>query len=118
MEPPTLPFSLYRKAGGLLFCAGQVGSTTGDLLADGIKAQTIQAAANIATVLALAGLSLDDVVDVVAFLTNQEDYDAFNEAYERCFKPPYPTRTCVTVKSLPIGALVELRAIALGSADS
>jgi len=52
------------------------------------------------------------VIDVTAFLIDQSDYQSFNEIYAELFKEPFPTRTTVTVKSLPLGARVELKVIA------
>jgi 2-aminomuconate deaminase len=47
------------------------------------------------------GSGLDDLVDVQAFLTDMDDYAAFNEIYAQYFRPDGPTRTTVAVRELP-----------------
>ena len=109
---PNFPLSPIRQIGDLYFISGQIGQQDGKLVAENITEQTTQAIANIAAILKQNGLEIKDVIDVTAFLTDQSDYDEFNEAYRQGFQEPYPTRTTVTVKSLPLGARVELKAIA------
>jgi len=59
-----------------------------------------------------AGLSLSDVVSANVYLTDIGFYSEFNEIYGRRFSKPYPARTCVAVKELPVGASVEVQVIA------
>ena len=101
-----------RISGLLVFLSGQVGIKDGKLISDDIREQTEQAIENVAAILKANALTLNEIVDVTAFLTNQEDYDAFNEIYAKRFSEPFPTRTTVTVKSLPLGAKVELKVVA------
>ena len=109
---PNFPLSPIKKAGELYFVSGQIGIKDGQLAGDDIKTQLAQAVANIVSILEGEGLSLADVLDVTAFLVNQEDYQGFNDLYRELFQEPYPTRTTVTVKSLPANALVELKVVA------
>jgi 2-iminobutanoate/2-iminopropanoate deaminase len=106
------PLSPFRKVGDLLYISGQIGQENGQLVSDTIEAQTQRAIANITAILAQNGLTLSNVIDVTAFLINEADYEAFNEAYRSGFPEPFPARTTVTVKALPLGAKVELKAIA------
>ena len=108
----SLPFSPARISGNFVFLSGQIGLKDGKLVSDDIQEQTIQAIENASVILKDNDLSLGDVIDVTAFLINQEDYGAFNEAYMKSFSDPFPTRTAVTVKSLPLGAKVEIKIIA------
>ena len=108
----SLPLSPICISGLLAFLSGQVGIKDGKLVSDDIREQTAQAIENVASVLKANGLTLEEVIDVTAFLINQDDYTAFNEVYAEHFKEPFPTRTTVTVKSLPLGAKVELKVIA------
>ena len=110
---PNFPLNPIKKAGELCFVSGQIGMKDSQLAGDDIKTQLVQTIANITSILEGEGLSLADVVDVTAFLVNQEDYQGFNDSYRELFQEPYPTRTTVTVKSLPANALVELKVIAL-----
>jgi len=112
MDLRKLPFSSTREVGQLLFLSGQIGLQEGRLVTGGIWEETKQAISNVSLVLEKKGLALSNVVDVTVFLVEQGDYAAFNKAYSSAFPSPYPTRTCVTVKSLPFGACVELKVIA------
>jgi 2-iminobutanoate/2-iminopropanoate deaminase len=113
--PPTGgPYSLVRRAPtGLVLVAGQVGvdPASGKMVDGGIQAQTHQAIANIATILASEGMTLRDVLKVSVFLADPDDFDAMNEAYSSGFETPYPVRTTVGAGLGP-GALVEIDAIA------
>lgn len=106
------PLSPFKQVGNLLFISGQNGQKDGQLVSDNLEEQVKQAVANITAILLQNGLEIKNVVDVMAFLVDQNDYVAFNEIYSQAFTEPYPTRTTVTVKSLPLGAKVELKAIA------
>ncbi len=110
----NLPFSIARSIKGTrTFFSGQVGLKEGQLVADDIEEQTKQIVANLKEALLKEYLSLDDVVDVTAYLTKQEDYESFNKVYAELFKPPYPTRTTIGVAWLPLNARVELKVIAV-----
>lgn len=105
-------FSPTRTEGNFIFLSGQIGTKDGVLVSENIKEQVTQAVENIVKLLEKHNLSLESVVDITAFLIDQEDYQSFNEIYAELFKEPFPTRTVVTVKSLPLGARVELKVIA------
>ncbi len=109
---PNFPLSPCRQIGNIFFVSGQIGQQNGELVSQDITEQANQALANAQDILHQNGLSLQNVVDVTAFLTEQTDYDAFNGAYRNYFTEPFPSRTTVTVKSLPLGARIELKIIA------
>jgi len=108
-------FSPTRTEGNFIFLSGQVGIKDGVLVSENIKEQVAQATENIAVLLKKHNLSLESVIDVTVFLIDQEDYQPFNEIYAELFNEPFPTRTAVTVKNLPLGAKVELKVIARAS---
>jgi len=110
---PNFPLSSFRQAGNTFYISGQIGQKEGKLVSEDIKEQTKRAIENIAAILEQNGLSLADIVDMTAFIVDQADYDAFNEAYRESLQDPFPARTTVTVKSLPLNAKVELKAIAI-----
>jgi 2-iminobutanoate/2-iminopropanoate deaminase len=112
---PVGPYAQAIEAGDLVFCAGQVGldPATGRLVGGGIAAETEQAIANLAAVLAAAGLGLDAVVKTTVYVTDLREWPAVNAAYARRFAPPYPARATVAVAALPAGAQVEIEAIAV-----
>ena len=107
-----LPLSSIRNSGQLYFLSGQIGLKDGVLVSEDIKEQLIQTVENIKAILKEVNLTLNNVVSVTAYLTEQSDYTVFNETYTDLFLSPYPTRTTVTVKSLPLNAKVELQIIA------
>jgi 2-iminobutanoate/2-iminopropanoate deaminase len=113
---PAGPYSQAVRSGSVVAVAGQVGidPATGAVAGDDVAAQTRQALANVAAVLAAAGLGLDEVVRVDVFLASMDDFAAMNEAYADVFAPPYPARTTLGV-SLPAGLLVEITALAVES---
>lgn len=109
-----LPFSPAVHAGKLLLLSGQVGidPATASLVAGGVGAEVDQIIRNIALILATAEKSLADVVKTNVYLVDMADYAAMNAAYARAFERPYPARTCIGVAALPLGARVEIEAIA------
>jgi 2-iminobutanoate/2-iminopropanoate deaminase len=106
------PLSPSRKVRNLIFVSGQIGQKEGSLISDNFMQQMAQAIENLKIILKQNNLSLENVVDVTAFLTNQDDYADFNNEYVKYFKEPYPARTTVTVKSLPLNAKFEIKATA------
>jgi 2-iminobutanoate/2-iminopropanoate deaminase len=111
--PPVGPFSPAVWAAGLLYVSGLVGQDpeTGGLVGGGITSQAEQALANLASVLAAAGKTLDDVVRVGVYLTDMSTFGEMNSVYEKHFRPPYPARTSIGVVALPLGAAIEFDAV-------
>lgn len=85
---------------------------TGQLVGGNVVAQAAQVRRNLEAVLSQFGLSLDDALMVRVYLTSFDDYAAFNTAYSNWFIGPLPSRTCVGVNGLAVGALVEIDLIA------
>ena len=112
MSSNMIPITSIRNYGQLYFLSGQIGLKDGVLVSEDIKEQLIQTVENIKTILKEVNLSLNNVVSVTAYLIEQSDYAVFNEIYAELFQSPHPTRTTVTVKSLPLNAKVELQVIA------
>jgi 2-iminobutanoate/2-iminopropanoate deaminase len=98
----------------LIYLSGQTPIDPGSgLLVDGdVTTQTTRALTNLADVLAAVSLTLDDVIKVNVYLTDMADFAAMNAAYADAFAPPYPARTTVAVAGLPLGANVEIEAVA------
>lgn len=112
MSKPVGPYTPIVAAGDLLFVSGQVGLRHGALVDGGVDAQAEQALANLAELLAGEGAAMTDVVKTTVFLTDMADYGAVNEVYVAAFGDHRPARSAVAVAALPIGALVEIEAIA------
>lgn len=109
-RPSGLPLSAGVRGPGVLFLSGQVAldPATGRLIGGDVAAQTERTLENIRALLASVGASLDDVLRVGVFLTSMESFAAMNTVYARFFRAPYPARTTVAVRDLPLGAAVEI----------
>ena len=107
------PYSQAIKTGNLVFTSGQIAinPATGAVEATTIEAQTEPVCKNICAVLEAAGSSIDKVVKTVCFLSDMNDFAAFNEVYGKYFTGK-PARSCVAVKTLPKNVLVEVDTIA------
>jgi 2-iminobutanoate/2-iminopropanoate deaminase len=108
------PYSQAIVSGGFVYCAGQVGldPQNGTLVEGGIEAQTERALQNLGAVLDAAGSSYAAVVKTTCFLADIADFAAFNAVYGRFFPAPPPARSTFQVGRLPLGAVVEIEAIA------
>ncbi len=111
------PYSQAVRQGNLVFTAGQVALNpdTGKIEADTIEDQTDRALRNVAAVLAAAGSGLDKVIKVTVFMTDLGKFAAMNEVYARHFPSEPPARSAVQVAALPLGAQIEIEAVALAS---
>ncbi|MGN0824636.1 MAG: Rid family detoxifying hydrolase [Candidatus Coproplasma sp.] len=107
------PYSQAKIFNNVVFTSGQipVNPATGAIEATDIAGQTEQVCKNVAAVLEAAGSSLDKVVKTVCFLADIADFAAFNAVYAKYFTSS-PARSCVAVKDIPKGCLVEVEAIA------
>ena len=86
--------------------------TTNKLVNGPMVVQAGRVFESIKAIVEKAGLTMADVVKVTAFLSNLEDYPAFNEVYRQYFlADPPPVRTTVQAK-MPFGALIEVDVIA------
>lgn len=112
---PVGPYSQAVRVGDTLWLAGQVGldPATGALVEGGVAAQTARALANVGALLEAAGMGFGDVVEVQVFLADMGDFAAMNAVYAATFTAPAPARTTVGVVALPLGAAVEIRAVAV-----
>lgn len=109
------PYSQAIRAGALVFTAGQLGidPSSGALVGDDVASQADCALSNLGAILMAAGSGLDRLVKVTVFLVNIEDWPAVNEVYARIIPEPYPARSAFAVKALPLGARVEIEAVAV-----
>ncbi|HLM84594.1 MAG TPA: RidA family protein [Solirubrobacteraceae bacterium] len=113
VPPPVAPFAHATAAGETLYVTGQMPTDLdGKLVGGGIVEQTDRVLVNLERVLALVGGSFADVVSTRAYLLEWGHYEAFNRTYERWFHARLPSRTCVGVSALALGALVEIDLVA------
>jgi 2-iminobutanoate/2-iminopropanoate deaminase len=111
------PYSQAVRSGDFVYASGQVAldPATGAMSDGDVSAQTEQVLANIAAVLAAAGLGFADVVKTTVFLKNMGDFAAMNTLYAAAFAPEGvipPARSTVEVARLPKDGLVEIEVIA------
>ena len=112
LPTPAGAYSPAARVGDLVFVSGQVPKdpSTGQVVEGGIREQTRRVLENVRLVLAGAGATLDDVVSVTVYLTNVDDWGAFNDVYKDTFRPSYPARAVVGAELR--GILVEVSAVA------
>jgi 2-iminobutanoate/2-iminopropanoate deaminase len=111
------PYVHAVKAGGLLFCSGQIplDPRTGDMVGSTPADQAGRCLENLAAVCQAAGTSLGEAIKVTIYLTDMSAFAAVNEVYGSFFESSPPARVAVGVVALPRGAQVEMDAVvALG----
>ena len=108
------PYSQAIVCGGLVFTSGQIplDPATGTVVGADIRAQAEQVMKNLAAVLEAAGSSLAGAVKTTCYLADMADFAVFNEVYAAYFTTN-PARSCVAVKALPKGVLVEVEVVAI-----
>ncbi|MGH0032693.1 MAG: RidA family protein [Myxococcota bacterium] len=117
---PVGPYSQAVAHGGLVFASGQIplDPRSGELVSGEIEAQTEQVIANLAAVLEAAGSGLDRVLRTTVYVTDLSLFQRVNAVYARFFTgDPAPARATVQVAALPLGAAVEIDAVALAPGD-
>ena len=107
------PYSQAIVCGGLVFTSGQIplDPATGLVVGTDIRDQAEQVMKNLAAVLEAAGSSLQNAVKTTCFLADMGDFASFNQVYATYFTSN-PARSCVAVKDLPKGVLVEVEVVA------
>jgi 2-iminobutanoate/2-iminopropanoate deaminase len=114
---PVGPYNQAVKAGGMLFCSGQIAldPASGEMVGGGdVEAETRQVLANLKAVLTEAGCTPQQVVRTTVFLADLGDFARVNAIYAETFgEGVSPARACVEVAALPKGARVEIDCIAL-----
>ena len=113
LPPEPAPFSHAVIANGVVFTAHLPIRADGTAETGSARAQAELALSNLKQAVEAAGASLDDVAQVILFITRLEDKPAIDESYARFFRPPYPSRACVVVQALAVpGTRLEVLAYA------
>lgn len=112
--PSTIgPYSVYRKAGNLLFTSGQLPiDPKTNQLEDDFSDQCKRSLMNIQSILEQENLKMEDIVKATVLLKDLSYFEEVNELFEEVFKKPYPARTAYEVSKLPKNALIEIEVIA------
>jgi 2-iminobutanoate/2-iminopropanoate deaminase len=109
VPPAVAPFAHATAAGPTLYVTGQMPTdVTGAVVGDDVATLSDQVLRNLLRVTQLCGGGLTDVVMVRAHLIDWDDYAVFNTAYAAWFPDRLPSRTCVGVTGLAVGARVEI----------
>lgn len=100
--------------GRLLFISGQLGMDPEkmELVGGGVAAEAKQALKNMGAILEEAGGGFESIVKATIFLADIKDFVVVNEAYAACFSSDFPARAAFAVGALPMGARVEIEAVA------
>jgi len=112
---PVGPYSQAIVAGGFVFASGQIpiDPASGKLVEGEIEVQAERVLQNLRAVLEAAGSSLDHVVRASVYLVDLAVFPRVNAVYGRYFRAdPKPARTTIQVAALPLGAQLEIDAIA------
>jgi 2-aminomuconate deaminase len=127
---PRGSFPHFRRAGDFIFVSGVSARRADDSIAGAeagpggpprldIRLQTRAVIENIRDILAAAGASLADLVEVSTFLVNMADFKGYNEVYSEFFDYQGPARTTVAVSALPHPQLlIEIKAVAYRPASA
>ncbi len=116
MPPMPRTIGPYRSSvagAGLLFLSGQVGKLPGTTCVYGnVAEQTRSCIHNLVAVLASEGLDTAALVKCNVYLVDMDDFEEMNVAYGAALGDHCPARTTVAVAALPLGARVEIEAVA------
>jgi len=109
------PYSQGISLGDLVFVSGQtpIDPATGTLVPGDVADQARRCLENVGAVLAAGGSSYDKVLKTTVFLVDMADFKAMNAVYAEFFGSVPPARSTVVVAGLPLGARVEIEAIAV-----
>ena len=107
------PYSQAVQHEGTIFVSGQLPlNPETKKMDDDVSKQTEQSMNNIKAILQEAGSSMDNIIRCGIFVTDLGDFAAVNDIYAGFFEGEYPARATVQVAALPLGAKVEIDAIA------
>ncbi|XP_012259999.2 rutC family protein UK114 isoform X2 [Athalia rosae] len=112
---PVAPYNQAILVDRTVYLSGVLGldKNTGKLVGNGAAGEARQALINMGHILAAAGSSFEKVIKTTILLDNIDDFSVINEVYKEFFAKDYPARSAFQVGKLPLGALVEIEAIAL-----
>jgi reactive intermediate/imine deaminase len=112
-QEQKLPFTDAITYGEIVYLSGKIGTdSNGQLINTDFKTEAEQVMKNIGVVLQKQNLTYNDLLNVTIYLTSMDNYSATNEVYKKYFTDQFPARVCIAVKELPMGASIEIAAIA------
>ena len=92
-----LPFSPGIIAGDFMYVSGQasVDASTGAIVSDSFEGEMRRSIANLKAILEAGGLSLDHVINVKSYVSDEADLALYNRIYPEYFSAPMPTRSTI-----------------------
>ena len=115
-EQTTAPLSGAQEINGFVFVSGQIHlDDAGQLHNGSIEEKFDFTVRNVKKILEEAGLGLGNVIRVHLYLTDLSELPALNKVYLKYFAHPLPARTAIGVSALPMGATLEMDAVAARS---
>lgn len=107
------PYSHCVQAGNTYYVCGQVPfhPVSGEVVGTTMEEQAAQTLANMKAVLDAAGLVITDIAKTTVFVTNLNDFAAFNATYAAFMGEHRPARVCVQVSNIAQGCLLEMDAV-------
>jgi 2-iminobutanoate/2-iminopropanoate deaminase len=107
------PYAQAIRAGGLLFCSGQIAlePESGELIDGGAAEQASRCLENLSAVCAAAGTAISEAVRVTIYMTDLGAFGDVNDVYATFFEGDPPARVTIGVAALPREADVEIDAI-------
>ncbi len=108
------PYSQAVQTGDLLFISGQlpIDPITGKFAGESIEEQTRQSLTNMGEILKKAEMDFSNVIKTTVLLADIKDFVAMNNVYAEFFSKDFPARAAFEVANLPLGARVEIEAVA------
>ena len=113
--PAKRPYSPAIEVNNILYVSGQIAvdQATGKLIEGGIEVQARQVLKNLKNVVEKGGYTMDNVAKCTVLLSDIAFYSTVNQVYMEFFPKDPPARMAFAVKDLPMGALIEIDAIAV-----
>ncbi|PUA81896.1 RidA family protein [Nocardioides currus] len=115
-DAPQSPlFAQGVRSGSHVWISGMTGmdAASGRMAGPTVQDQVEQALTNCERVLAAAGGSRDDIVEVGVLLVDPDDFAGLNEAYAAHFPHDPPARYVARLGPEPPGVLVSIRMTAV-----
>ncbi|ANG63644.1 reactive intermediate/imine deaminase [Marinobacterium aestuarii] len=85
---------------GTLYTAQIPIDTAGQVVEGGIEAQSRQTMDNLKHTIEAAGLGMQDVTQVLIYVTDRAFLPVFNQVYGQYFNAPYPNRAAMVIAGL------------------
>lgn len=112
MSKTVAHYSPFQAHSGVAYISGHIGNTEAGLVGGGLAAEMAQLFTNLDETMAAAGTDKTQVLKTTVFLASISDYEEMNEIYASYFGDHKPARSAFAIDELPLGARVEIEAIA------